>query len=124
MYTDRGRPPAGRGLEADRQLALAPGLIVEPGQEAAEGDDRPAVAHRPDLLQEPDGGEGMLGAPGAEVVLEGVEHGGPRRGRALQVVLAAEDLADGVAGEPGEPGDGAGGVALAGQVADVHEVIH
>ena len=48
------------------------------------------------------------------------------RGASLrsEVVLAAEDLSDGVAGEPGDPGDGADGVALAGQVADVHGEIH
>src|SRR5262249_40463986 len=85
---------------------------------------RAVVAHRPDLLQEPDGRERVLGAAAAEVILERVELGGSGRVLAPRVVLAAEDLADGIAREPGEACDDADGVALTGQVADVHEAVH
>jgi hypothetical protein len=74
--------------------------------------------------QQADGQEGVLGAALAEVVLEGVELAGPGGRPAVQVVLAAEHLADGVARQAGEAGDGADGVPFAAEFVDVHELIH
>lgn len=115
---------ARRGLEANGQARPPLVFALEAAEVTSQRGDGAAVAHGPDLLDQPHGREPGFCVAALQVVFVGVELGGAVVGFYLEGVLPAQDPADGVAGVAGERGDGPDGVAFLLEFFDAHGLNH